>query len=131
VRPRAESNHAAAPHEEALNRTAGGELANSARAASRLAPRPTIVRHNRPDCGECLLLITDDMTQISRRLARFATFLVQSIGRVATLIVGFVMMVVGLAMAVTLVMLPMGIIVGLIGAGVFVCGVFAPTAWTQ
>ena len=71
------------------------------------------------------------MTQISRLLARFAIVLVHSLGRVVTLIVGFVMMVVGIGMAVTIVMLPMGIMVGLLGIGVFVCGVFAPPAWTQ
>jgi len=45
---------------------------------------------------------------------------------VATLGVGFMMIVVGLASAVTIVMLPMGIIVGLLGVGIFVCGLFAP-----
>jgi hypothetical protein len=43
----------------------------------------------------------------------------------AAVIVGFVMMVMGLAMGVTLVMLPIGLVVGLMGAAIFVAGLFA------
>lgn len=65
------------------------------------------------------------------RLAEFAVRVVRPLGRLATLIVGSVMMVVGLASAVTIVMLPMGILVGLLGLSVFVCGLFAPQTWTE
>ena len=41
------------------------------------------------------------------------------------IIVGFVMMVIGLGLGVTMIMLPIGIVVGLIGAAVFVAGLFA------
>jgi len=44
---------------------------------------------------------------------------------VAAMIVGFVMMVVGLGLGVTVIMLPMGIVIGLIGAAIFVAGMFA------
>ena len=71
------------------------------------------------------------MKRFSRPLAEFARRVVQPRGRLATLVVGFVLMIVGLAMAVTIVMLPMGSIVGLLGVAVFVLGVFAPPAWTE
>jgi hypothetical protein len=47
------------------------------------------------------------------------------LGHIAAVIVGFVMMVVGLGMGVTLIMLPVGIVIGLLGAGIFVAGLFA------
>jgi hypothetical protein len=47
------------------------------------------------------------------------------LGHVAAVIIGFVMMVVGLGLGVTMIMLPVGIVVGLIGVAVFVGGLFA------
>jgi hypothetical protein len=47
------------------------------------------------------------------------------LGHIAAIIVGFVMMVVGLGLGVTLVMLPVGLVVGLLGAAIFVGGLFA------
>lgn len=44
---------------------------------------------------------------------------------VAAVAVGFVMMVVGLGLGVTLVMLPVGIVVGTLGMAIFVAGLFA------
>ena len=41
---------------------------------------------------------------------------------VAAVVVGFVLMVFGLGLGVTMVMLPVGLVVGLIGVGVFVWG---------
>jgi hypothetical protein len=43
----------------------------------------------------------------------------------AAVTIGFVMMVVGLALGVTMIMLPVGIVVGLLGVAVFVGGIFA------
>jgi len=43
----------------------------------------------------------------------------------AAIIVGFVMMVVGLGLGVTMIMLPVGIVIGLLGVAVFVAGLFA------
>ncbi len=40
------------------------------------------------------------------------------------IVVGFVLMVIGLAMGVTLVMLPAGLVIGLIGFAMFVGGFF-------
>ena len=39
-------------------------------------------------------------------------------------VLGFVLMVVGLGLGVTMIMLPVGIVVGLVGAGLFVAGIF-------
>jgi hypothetical protein len=47
------------------------------------------------------------------------------LGHIAAVIVGFVMMVVGLGLGVTMIMLPVGIVIGLAGAAIFVGGLFA------
>jgi len=47
------------------------------------------------------------------------------LGHIAALVLGFVMMVVGLAMSVTIVMLPAGIVIGLVGLAIFIGGLFA------
>jgi hypothetical protein len=44
---------------------------------------------------------------------------------VAVVIIGFVLMVVGLALGVTMIMLPVGLAVGLLGVGLVVAGLFA------
>ena len=43
----------------------------------------------------------------------------------AALLIGFIMMVVGLGLGVTMIMLPVGIPVGLLGFAIFVGGLFA------
>jgi hypothetical protein len=47
------------------------------------------------------------------------------LGHVAAVIIGFVMMVVGLGLGVTMIMLPVGIVIGLLGVAVFIGGLFA------
>ena len=47
------------------------------------------------------------------------------LGHIAAVILGFVMMVVGLGLGVTMIMLPVGIVIGLVGAAIFVGGLFA------
>jgi hypothetical protein len=47
------------------------------------------------------------------------------LGHIAAVILGFVMMVVGLGLGVTMIMLPVGIVIGLAGAAIFVGGLFA------
>jgi len=39
-------------------------------------------------------------------------------------VLGFVLMVVGLGLGVTMIMLPAGIVIGLVGMGLFVAGIF-------
>ena len=45
-------------------------------------------------------------------------------GHFAIAVVGFVMMIVGLAMGVTMVLLPIGVVVGLLGLLIFIGGLF-------
>jgi len=47
------------------------------------------------------------------------------LGHAAAIVVGFVMMVLGLGLGVTMIMLPVGLVVGLMGAAIFVGGLFA------
>ena len=47
------------------------------------------------------------------------------VGHAAAIVIGFVMMVVGLGLGVTMIMLPVGLVVGLIGVAMFVGGLFA------
>ena len=47
------------------------------------------------------------------------------LGHIAAVIIGFVMMVVGLGLGVTMVMLPVGLVIGLAGVAIFVGGLFA------
>ena len=47
------------------------------------------------------------------------------IGHAAAVVVGFVMMVVGLGLGVTVMMLPIGLVIGLAGLAVFIGGLFA------
>jgi len=47
------------------------------------------------------------------------------LGHIAAVIIGFVMMVVGLGLGVTMIMLPVGIVIGLLGVGLLVAGLFA------
>ena len=44
------------------------------------------------------------------------------LGHVAAVVLGFILMVVGLGLGVTMVMLPVGLVVGLLGAVMFVWG---------
>ena len=44
------------------------------------------------------------------------------LGHVAAVVIGFALMVAGLGLGVTMVMLPVGLVVGLLGVGVFVWG---------
>jgi hypothetical protein len=43
----------------------------------------------------------------------------------AAVLIGFILMVVGLGLGVTMIMLPVGITIGLLGVAVFVGGLFA------
>lgn len=45
----------------------------------------------------------------------------------AAVVLGFAMMVIGLGLGVTMIMLPVGIVVGLLGVLIFLAGLFART----
>jgi hypothetical protein len=46
------------------------------------------------------------------------------LGHLAMVMIGFVMMVIGLALGVTMIMLPVGLVVGFAGVGLFIAGLF-------
>ena len=50
------------------------------------------------------------------------------LGHVAAVVLGFVLIIVGLAMGVTMVLLPAGIVIGLVGVALVVGGMFARIA---
>lgn len=47
------------------------------------------------------------------------------LGHIAAVVIGFAMMILGLGMGITMIMLPVGVVVGLVGAAIFVGGLFA------
>ena len=47
------------------------------------------------------------------------------LGHVAAIVIGFIMMVIGLGLGVTMIMLPVGVAIGLTGVALFVGGLFA------
>jgi hypothetical protein len=53
--------------------------------------------------------------------AGLGTFLEHTVA----VVLGFIMMVVGLGLGVTMIMLPVGIVVGLLGLGLLIAGLFA------
>jgi hypothetical protein len=50
------------------------------------------------------------------------------LGHIAAIVVGLAMMILGLALGITMIMLPVGVVVGLAGAAIFVGGIFARIA---
>jgi hypothetical protein len=52
-------------------------------------------------------------------------YVVAILERMTFVITGFVLMIVGLGMGVTMVMLPIGLVVGLLGLAMFIGGLFA------
>ena len=71
------------------------------------------------------------MNTLSRVLDDFAARVIRPLGKLVTLGVGIAMMIVGLAMTATIVMLPIGIVIGLLGVGLSVCALFAPRSLTE
>jgi len=65
------------------------------------------------------------MDQITDRNHPWIAAAESVLAHIAAVIVGFVLMVFGLALGVTMIMLPVGIVVGLLGAAIFVMGLFA------
>jgi archaellum biogenesis protein FlaJ (TadC family) len=47
------------------------------------------------------------------------------LGHIAAVIIGFIMMVIGLGLGVTMIMLPVGLVIGLAGVAMFIGGLFA------
>jgi len=62
----------------------------------------------------------------ARSFDRVAGLAGRAFGRSAAVIIGFVMMMAGLGMTATIVLLPAGVVIGLLGVAVFVGGLFRP-----
>jgi hypothetical protein len=67
-----------------------------------------------------------DMTLPSARLRQLANRVARMVPRLAAVIIGFIGMVLGVGMMVTIVMLPAGVVVALLVVAIFVAGIFAP-----
>jgi hypothetical protein len=65
------------------------------------------------------------MAEVFRGRPSWITTIESVLGHIAAVIIGFVMMVVGLGLGVTMIMLPVGIVIGLLGVAIFVAGLFA------
>ena len=66
------------------------------------------------------------MTPISQSIRQVADIVERAFPRIAVVIVGLIMMVVGFGMTASIVLLPAGIVVALLGVAILVGGVFAP-----
>jgi hypothetical protein len=66
------------------------------------------------------------MTTHSRSIDRLVDIVGRALGRATAVIVGSVLMIFGVAMTATIVMLPAGIVILLLGVAVFVGGIFRP-----
>ena len=66
------------------------------------------------------------MTPISHSIRHVADIVERAFPRIAIVIVGLIMMAVGLGMTASIVLLPAGIVVALLGVAILVGGVFAP-----
>ena len=71
------------------------------------------------------------MTTLPRTFAGFAASVARPLGRILTVVVGFAIGIIGLAMCVTIVMFPLGVTLGLVGIAVLLCGLFAPPISTD
>jgi len=77
------------------------------------------------------LLSVHRMTTFPKSFGDFAARVARPLGRIVTAQVGFVMSIVGLAMGVSIVMFPLGMVLALTGIAVLLCGVFAAPASTD
>ena len=66
------------------------------------------------------------MTRLSRFVRQLADIVGRVFSRLAAMTIGFILMVAGLGMTATIVMLPVGVVLGLLGVVIFVAGLFAP-----
>jgi len=71
------------------------------------------------------------MTLLSRTFRRFADVIGRALGRSAAMVIGIVLVIVGVAMTITIVMLPAGVVLWLLGVAIFIGGLFAPDLRTD
>jgi hypothetical protein len=72
------------------------------------------------------LLCLPPMTILSRSVRQVGEIVGRVFSRVVAVSTGVILMVVGLGMTATVVMLPVGIVLLLLGVAIFVGGIFAP-----
>jgi hypothetical protein len=77
------------------------------------------------DCVESLERLEEGTMTYTASIRYLFSGIGRFVEHAAAVIIGFVMMVVGLALGVTMIMLPVGVVVGLIGVALFVGGLFA------
>lgn len=65
------------------------------------------------------------MPTLSDAIDRLGSFLACRLGGATTTVIGFAMTIAGLGMTATAVLLPLGVVTGLLGVGVFLGGTFA------
>ena len=66
------------------------------------------------------------MKDVSRSTRQIATLARRMFSRTVALIIGFVMMAVGLGMTATIVLVPAGIVIGVLGVAILIGAFFAP-----
>ena len=66
------------------------------------------------------------MTLLSRSVRQVANIVGRLFNRLAAVSIGWILMAVGFGMTVTIVMLPVGVVLGLLGVAIFVGGIVAP-----
>jgi hypothetical protein len=66
------------------------------------------------------------MTSLTKSVRQLAAMVGGVFGRIAAVIIGFVMIGLGLGLTATVVMLPVGLILGLLGVAMIVAAIFAP-----
>ena len=77
------------------------------------------------------LLFRSGVEPRSLTLSHVAARVAGALGRLTTVLLGIFMTMVGLAMTVTIVMLPLGVTIGLVGVAILLCGIFAPPMSTD
>ena len=77
------------------------------------------------------LLCPVRMSLLSRPIRQVADIVGRVFSRVAAVIIGFILTVVGLGLTATIVMLPIGVVLGLLGVAIFVGGILAPDDQTE
>src|SRR6516225_5113447 len=94
--------------------------------ASRLAGTRTVSRPRWLLKRACALLRRPDMKDVSRSTHQIATLARRMFSRTVAVIIGFALMAVGLGMTATIVLLPAGIVIGVLGVAVLIGAFLAP-----
>jgi hypothetical protein len=75
------------------------------------------------------LAFTAHMTKLPQSVRDAAALVRRRMNRLTAVIIGFITMVIGLGLAVTVVLFPAGVTLGLLGVAIIVTALFAPAGW--